>query len=153
MEENRNLFSIKGYLGRKWYFIHTFVIGLVSGLLQFILCSDIFKEITRLAQSGESYSLYQISQTVPKNVAIIYLIIIIASWAIIYIPTKKRFTDMTGDENRSYIYSALIFIPCIIGLYALNNSLLYFISMSTHVIISLFLLFKRGKYVLPIEKS
>lgn len=42
LRENKNPFTINGYLGRKWYFILGIIIAAINGVLQFTLCRSIF---------------------------------------------------------------------------------------------------------------
>lgn len=148
MEENRNPFCIKGYLGRKWYFLSGLALAMISFMLQSAFCKDLFKALWTAAKAGDSYSLIQIFAVIPKNVTLAYLLILFFSWIVSFILNKKRLTDITGSENHSYLYSALLLIPSALVIFLNSASPLYSIVVFVSTVLGLIMLFKPGKYSL-----
>ena len=77
LKENRNPFSIDGYLSRKWYFILGAIIGTLNFVIMIIFCKEIFMQITTLSQQNIDFSIMGLltSGVFSKNVLIPYVIL------------------------------------------------------------------------------
>lgn len=154
-KENRNPFTISGYLGRKWYFSLGVIIALISGILQFAICKTLFKEIMQLAAAGKSYCIFDIltSGILSQNSLIAYVIIFIISLILSFINNKKRLTDLLGRENPAYILSAAVTALTGTAMFLNSESGLYNLLYVILLTLSFILLFAKGKLDIPVYEE
>ena len=103
LKENRNIFTINGYLGRKWYFILGILVAIINMLLMAILCKEIFIQIFEFAKTNETYSIISIltSGAIPYEQLVAYVILYVFSSILSFMNNKKRITDIMGAETYS----------------------------------------------------
>ena len=148
LKENRNIFTINGYLGRKWYFILGILVAIINMLLMAILCKEIFVQIFELAKTNETYSIINIltSGAIPYEQLVAYVILYVFSAILSFINNKKRITDIMGAETYSYLISAIITAVTVVAIFIPTISILYSIIIFALTICSFFMLFYPGKF-------
>ena len=148
LRENKNPFTIDGYLGRKWYFILGIAVAVANFILQLLLCSSILKEIFRLAKDLEPYSIVGIlsSGQIAQREVISYVILFIIGLILSFINNKKRFTDLSGKENTAYIAAGITTVLAFSLTFVDTTSPIgMFLTLCTSIIAIIFLLVP-GKY-------
>lgn len=127
LRENKNPFTINGYLGRKWYFILGIIIAAINGVLQFTLCRSIFTEIMQLTHAEKGYCIYEIltSGFISKGEAISYAILLSVGLILSFINNKKRITDVLGKETHSYLIAGILALLTVSLMFLNSNSALF----------------------------
>lgn len=148
LKENRNVFTINGYLGRKWYFILGISVAVINMILMAIFCKEIFVQIFEFAKTHESYSVITIltSGAIPYDQLVAYVIVYVLSSILSFINNKKRITDMIGEEKHSYLISAIITAGSVATIFISTLSILYSILLFALTISGLFMLLYPGKF-------
>ncbi len=127
LTENRNIFTINGYLSRKWYFILGLCVGSINFILIMFLCKDLLKQIIELSKTNTGYSVIGLltSGGIPPEELYTYVILYAASAILSFINNKKRITDIFGDEKYSYLIAATLTALAVAMSFAASNSILY----------------------------
>ena len=149
-EKNNNPFCLFGTIGRLGYFITNTLILIVSSLLLFFLCP------TGLATMNEPLLVNNYSQFIimvnnaPKLELAIFVIIVLGIMALKFIVSKKRILDISGSSAPNIIRNCYLIAGGIALLPFMANFVVPVASgvnkflMITSVIISLYLIFKKG---------
>lgn len=147
LKENRNVFTINGYLGRKWYFILGISVAVINMILMAIFCKEIFVQIVEFAKTHESYSVITIltSGAIPYDQLVAYVIVYVLSSILSFINNKKRITDIMGAEKHSYLISAIFTAVTVAAIFVPSISILYSLIIFALTICSFFILLYPGK--------
>ena len=145
--ENRNPFTINGYLSRKWYFILGMIIAIINGTLMLVFCKSIFIQIMELSKIRANYSIIELltSGAIPQQELLAYLILYILGSILSFINNKKRIVDIIKSEKNSYLLAAGITALTVLNAFLNSATISYAIVMGIIMICSMFLLFSPGK--------
>ncbi len=148
LKENRNIFTINGYLGRKWYFILGMAVALVNMILMTNFCKDVFIQVFQFAKTDEAYSIIGIltSGTISYEQLVVYVITSVFGIILSFINNKKRLTDIMGSEKHSYLAAAIITAASGTAIFLSTSTLLYYIVGFAITLCAFFMLFYRGKF-------
>ena len=155
LKENRNPFSIDGYLSRKWYFILGAIIGTLNFVFMIIFCKEIFMQISTLSQQNIDFSIMGLltSGVFSKNVLIPYVILYGIGTILSFINNKKRISDILGNDKFSYIISAIFTTITVSATLVHKSSILYPIAITILTLGSFILLCVKGKISNTNEKT
>ena len=129
--ENRNPFTINGYLSRKWYFILGMIIAIINGTLMLVFCKSIFIQIMELSKIRANYSIIELltSGAIPQQELIAYLILYILGSILSFINNKKRIVDIIKSEKNSYLLAAGITALTVLNAFLNSATISYAIVM------------------------
>jgi len=147
LTENRNIFTINGYLSRKWYFILGFSVASANFILIMFLCKELLLKIIELSKANTGYSVIGLltSGAIPPEELYAYIVLYVASAILSFINNKKRITDILGDEKYSYLIAAIFTALSVAIAFTASNSILYSIILLFVMIGSFSLLCFPGK--------
>lgn len=148
LSENRNIFTINGYLGRKWYFVLGMAVALVNVILMAIFCKEVFVQVFQFAKTEEAYSIIAIltSGTIQYEQLLVYVILAALGTILSFINNKKRITDIMGTEKYSYLTAAVLAAISVTTIFLSTSSILYSVVVFTLTLCSFFMLFYCGKF-------
>lgn len=147
--ENINPASIKGVIGRKWYFIISVAIGCINWILMDQLAPAISAGIFEAVKNNASTNVYSIfnSGLVPDVQMFSFLFLALAGVFFSFVNNTKRLKDITAAQTKSIILAVLIALAAF-SLYLFNfNSFIYMFVYAVNMLVALILLFKEGKYI------
>lgn len=151
IRENINPASIKGVIGRKWYFIISLAIGGINGLLMNTLAPSISDGIFEAVKNNDTTNVYSIfnSGLIPDGQMYAFLFLALAGAFFGFANNTKRIKDITAKNTKSLILSGLVLIATF-SLYFFNlNSFMYMLVYTLNMLIALILIFKEGKCIKP----